>query len=151
MTIADAIRQLAGKGSMQQLVCTVVERNGFTCTCQPLDGSTAIPDVRIVAHDEKDGFVLIPAVGSIVVVAMLNDKAGLVVMQSEVEEVYWKAGNTTYSATAAGHLIKKGNDTLKQALTLMIEAVQKIVVLQGTNPDYAKLQQALNKVNNILR
>jgi hypothetical protein len=47
--------------------------------------------------------------------------------------------------------IKKQNDTLRQALEMIIQAVMKVAVIQGTNPDYAKLQQALIKIQNILR
>ena len=43
------------------------------------------------------------------------------------------------------------NDTMKEVMTLIIEAVQQIVVLQGNNPNYVKLTQALVKVNNLLR
>jgi phage baseplate assembly protein gpV len=46
--------------------------------------------------------------------------------------------------------IKKGDDTLKQALTLINEAVTQIVVLYGNNPNYTKLLQAQQIINNIL-
>jgi phage baseplate assembly protein V len=47
--------------------------------------------------------------------------------------------------------ISAGDDSVKDALTLIIEAVQQIVVIQGNNPDYDKLSQALTKVNNIFK
>lgn len=43
------------------------------------------------------------------------------------------------------------DNSLKDALTLIIQAVQQIMVMQGNNPDYAKLSQALTKVNNIFK
>jgi phage baseplate assembly protein gpV len=46
--------------------------------------------------------------------------------------------------------LMKGSDTLKQILTLIVEAVQATVVLQGNNPDAAKLSQALGKINAIM-
>ncbi len=54
------------------------------------------------------------------------------------------------NATDGKLLVQKGADTLKQALTLIVEAVQPIVVLYGNNPVYAKLTQALAKINNLL-
>lgn len=47
--------------------------------------------------------------------------------------------------------ISVDNNSLKDALTLIIQAVQQIMVMQGNNPDYAKLSQALTKVNNIFK
>ena len=46
--------------------------------------------------------------------------------------------------------LSKGSDTLKDALTLLIEAVQQIMVIYGNNPDFSKLSQAQTKVNNLL-
>lgn len=84
---------------------------------------------------------------------------------SEIDEFLIKIGQKTYKLNDTGHLIKGGNDTLKQVLELMIEgskliieATQQILVLYGNNPDYAKLTQAnvdkftqaLTKLNNIL-
>ncbi len=40
-------------------------------------------------------------------------------------------------------------DSLKDILTLILKAVQPILVLYGNNPDYAKLTQALTKINNL--
>ncbi|HJU46360.1 MAG TPA: hypothetical protein VJ647_06215 [Chitinophagaceae bacterium] len=42
-------------------------------------------------------------------------------------------------------------NSLKDALTLIIQAVQQIVVMYGNNPDYGKLSEALTKVNNIFK
>lgn len=47
--------------------------------------------------------------------------------------------------------ITVNDNSLKDALTLIIQAVQQIVVMQGNNPDYAKLSEALTKVNNIFK
>jgi phage baseplate assembly protein V len=47
--------------------------------------------------------------------------------------------------------INVGDDSLKDALTLIIQAVQQIVVMYGNNPDYTKLSEALTKVNNIFK
>lgn len=48
-------------------------------------------------------------------------------------------------------LVQKGGDTLKQALVLIVEAVQPIVVLYGNNPVYSKLAEALTKINALLK
>lgn len=157
MTIKDAIRKLvegerdAGFGGSESVVCEVLEVNGMNCVCAPVNGAAEIQDVRLVADDTKDGFVLVPEVGSFVVVQMLNGTAGYLAMVSKITEVYYKVGTAQYNLNEVGHLVTKGEDTLKEALTLIVQAVQQIVVLQGNNPDYMKLTKALEKINNILR
>jgi hypothetical protein len=69
----------------------------------------------------------------------------------EIDKWRLKIGESVVEATSAGLLIQKQDDTLKQVLQLLIEAVQVIVVVQGTNPDYTKLTEAMNKLNNLLR
>jgi phage baseplate assembly protein gpV len=69
---------------------------------------------------------------------------------------YFEYDKTTHQMTVSLNssdgklLLQKGTDTLKQALTLIVEAVQPIVVLYGNNPVYTKLTQALTKINNLL-
>jgi hypothetical protein len=160
MTIQDAIKLLAGNGDRRSLsvgasgagiVCKIKEVDGLNCVCEPVDGSADIMDVRLVADDAEDGFVLVPAVDSYVVVEMINATAGYLGMVSKVTEVYWKSGTAEHSMTSSGHLIKKDDDTLKEVLTLIVESVQQVVVMYGNNPDYVKLAEALLKINNILR
>ncbi|MFT4062880.1 MAG: hypothetical protein QM642_11050 [Edaphocola sp.] len=63
----------------------------------------------------------------------------------------WQVADKKYSVDKSGHGISGGTDSLLDVIKLMIEAVQVIVITYGTNPDYAKLQQALLKAINILK
>lgn len=155
LTIKEIVQQLSNDGEWFEndrvKVCKVVSVDGFSCVVDPIDGDTRIEDVRLIADETDEFFVLIPKVESIVVVSFLTQNSAYVSMVSEVIEVKYKIGTALYSMTEAGFLLQKGNDTLKQAIILVIEAVQQIVVMQGNNPNYAKLTQALNKINNLLR
>jgi hypothetical protein len=130
---------------------TAVNDDG-TIAVEFADKST-IPDVQlksVVATGNE--VLLIPKVGSMVHIGSIeNSKDYVVVSVSEITEMRMTIDNVSYNVTADGFLLKKDNDTLLDALTLLIEAVQKIVVVQGQNPDYIKLQQSLNKVQNLFK
>lgn len=102
----------------------------------------------------KDGnkVILIPTVGSVVVVGRLDvSEEYIVVSVHEITEVVEVIGTTRYSHNTDGFLFKKADDHLLTVFELIIESVNQIVVVQGNNPDRVKLQQALLKVKNILR
>lgn len=103
---------------------------------------------------QKDGdkILLLPAVNSTVLVGRIEKSEEFVVLAvEEITEFVVKIGNTSYSQTATGFLVEKDGDTLLDVMKLIIEAVMQIVVIQGQNPDYTKLQSALQKAQNILR
>ncbi|MBS1641541.1 MAG: hypothetical protein JSR11_03600 [Bacteroidetes bacterium] len=153
MTIQEALRQLLNIDNLELhgIICKVTNVDGLTCECEPINGNAPIADVRLIADETESKYVLVPKVESIVVIQLINDNAGYVSMVSEVSEVLYKINDVYYSANSDGFLLKKGEDTLKQIITLIIQSVQQIVVLYGNNPDYEKLLQALNKTNNLLR
>lgn len=96
--------------------------------------------------------VMVPAVGSVVLVGMIGHSDECAVLSvSQITEIKATTGGTKYSITQDGFLFQKGSDDLRQVIELLIEAVQQIVVIQGTNPDYGKLLQAQTKVKNVLR
>jgi hypothetical protein len=80
-----------------------------------------------------------------------NSEEFVVLAVEEITEINIEINNVKYVVDETGFLIQKETDTLREVVQLIIEAVQKIVVLQGTNPDRVKLQQALAKAQNILK
>lgn len=157
LTIKELIKQLAGTGGQKSTsqgyikICFVISVDGLSCDCRPVNGDADIDDVRLVANEKEEFFVLIPKAGSIVIVESTTQGVSYVSMVSEISEVKYKIGDSFYSVTQAGHLVQKGDDTLKQVLTMIVEAVQQIVVMYGNNPDYVKLTEAMTKINNLLR
>jgi hypothetical protein len=152
LTIKEIIQQLADNGDeIYGRVCTVKSVNGLICDCSPVNGDADILDVRLVADESEERFVLIPAVDSYVCVEFFTREAAYISMVSKVSEVMYKIGEAYYSVTSEGFLLQKGTDTLKQILQNIVEAVQQIVVVEGNNPDYVKLQTALTSINNLLR
>lgn len=116
------------------------------------DGST-VDDVRLKSVVKDGGkVVMIPAVDSVILLGAIgNSKEYVVLAVDEVSEVLYEIMGVTYSVTADGFLIKKNEDTLKDVMLDLIEAVEQIIVLKGRNPDRVKLALAKSKVKNILR
>lgn len=112
-----------------------------------------IPDVLLRATT-KDGskYVEVPADGSVVMVGSINNSDEYVLLKAdEVQSVTAVINGVFYQADADGFLIKKDEDTALQVFNLIIEAVMQVVVLEGNNPDYAKLQEAKTKAQNIFK
>jgi hypothetical protein len=156
----EQIRQLlderAGRvGPSPTMLATVKSVDDAEGTCVLWDEETALDyyDVRLrPVLNGKESITVFPKVGSwCLAVRLENTEEWGVVACTEADKWRLKIGDAIIEQDAAGLQIKKQNDTLLQALELIIQAVMKIAVIQGTNPDYPKLQQALTKIKNILR
>lgn len=150
LTIKEIVQLLAHNGDESYgHVCTVKSVDGLVCDVEPINGDAPILDVRLVADETENKFILVPKVGSIVIVQFLTKEAAYVSMVSQISQVLWKIGESYLSCTEDGFVMKKGDDDMKEVLNLIIEAVEFIIVMQGRNPDRLKLANAKEKVNNI--
>ena len=92
--------------------CTVdsVDVTARTCYCIPLEtGKADLMDVRLIADTDKKGFLIIPKVGSVVFVTMINNEAGYVSMFSEVSEIQLNGDNYD-GIPIVGNLVQKLNN-----------------------------------------
>lgn len=150
--IRARLREFAAEvGPAPTMLATVVSVDEDELTCVLDDENGVIPDVRLKpVLDGEEGVIIFPKVGAWALAVRIEDDAEwMLVAASEVEKYRIKKGDYEFELSDAGFVVKKGNDSLKDALTLIIEAVQQIIVLQGTNPSYPKLTSALSKINNI--
>lgn len=160
MTAAEQLRQAlahhaAQHGPLQTILGKVAEVNEGegTCTVED-DDSPPWYGVRLTpAITAHKNLKLIPKAGSQCLMVRIEggDNDWWLMWAEQIEKWQLEADGVEMELDAAGLLLKKGSDTLKQALTLIVEAVQQVVVLYGNNPDYAKLAQALVKINNLLK
>jgi hypothetical protein len=157
---AEEIRQLLDErssrvGPSPTMLATVQSVDTAEATCVLYDEETDLEyyDVRLrPVIDDKESFTIFPKKGSWCLAARIeNTDEWMVLACSEADKWRLKIDNSVVEQDATGLLIQKQSDTLRQALELIIQAVMKVVVVQGQNPDYAKLQQALTKIQNILR
>jgi hypothetical protein len=120
-SIQDSIRKLANISNVSALVCTVesVDINEKTCYCIPINEDADIPNVRIMAQNEN-GFLLVPKVGSVVIISFLTDSDAYVSMVSEVSEIQLNGDNYD-GLVKINDLVDKLNDienTLNTHITL---------------------------------
>lgn len=120
-----------------------------------VDGEPTLTDVRFYAiiDNVASKIVIRPKEGSKVLVGLIGGiiTEAFVSQCSEIDSVTITIGTVVYKVTSDGHVIKKGSDTLLKALKMLIEGVSQIVVLEGNNPDYAKLNNALVMIQNVLK
>jgi hypothetical protein len=154
--IRDALKKLAAQhGPDNSMLAQVKSVNEGELTCDLYDEESELIfyDVRLMpVLNGKQSMTLIPKVDSWVVAIRVEDSEDWVIVGvNEIDKWRLMVGQSIIEQDTTGLLIKKQSDTLLDALKLIVEAVQKIVVIQGQNPDQVKLQQALVKLQNILR
>lgn len=157
--IQQALQQLLLDGhELYAKVCTVDSVNGMSCNCSPVDGSAPINDVRITADfDNANKWVLVPKVGSLVVVSFFNKDIGFVSMVNDVSQVLYKNGDTVFRVDDK-FFLAAGTENL---LTLMQDLLQAIIdekhmtntgVTISLTPDsVTKFEGIKTRFNNLLK
>lgn len=91
--LAQAIQQLAGtfnRDWAEILLCTVtaVDEDNFTCTCDSLTGEAVTEGITVKFNAESnDGFSVVPAVDSTVMVANSTRNGYYIFMTSDIQAV----------------------------------------------------------------
>jgi len=150
--IREGLRRFAERfGPAPTLLGTVVSVDADLCTMNvdELD----IPDIRLrPVVGGSEGITVYPKEGAWAVAVRLEQTDEFMLIAcSEVAKYRLVVDDMVYEVGEDKFLLKKGNDSLKDVIQLIIEAVQPIVVIYGNNPVYAKLTQALDKLNNIFQ
>lgn len=128
MNIAEAIRRMAqGSTPTTSIVCTVdsVDRSTNTCDCTPLDDSAPLLGVNMQAgQSATGGIVIVPKVGSHVVVGMVSGgNAGIVLLTEDIETLEVKIGNSSIVASADTITLNGGQ---LGGLVLVAELIDKL-------------------------
>lgn len=151
--IKDQLGKFASNYGPKTIVLAKVQAVNADDTADVVFDDGGMVNARLKAV-VKDGnkVVFIPSVNSAVLVGMIDNSDEYVVLSvDEISEVLYIVGTTKYSVDLNGFLIQRGSDTLKQAITLLIESIEPIIIIEGRNPDLIKLAQAKTKINNLLR
>lgn len=139
-------------GPMQTMLAVVesVDEANYTCVLVDEDELTYTCRLRPVL-DGLQSTTIFPLVGTwVLAIRIEEDEEWMLIAAGEGARYRIKIGACELETDGTHWSIKKGNDSLKDVMKLTIEAVQKIVVLQGTNADRGKLVSALSKLNNIM-
>lgn len=153
MTLQEMVQVLSGAGKTYPLLCEVVDVNDAdgTVDVEPMN-EPEYRDVRVnAALKAANGVKQMPKKGSKVFIIPTSKESGILVLASDLTSWGIAIATTRIEQTEDGLLIAKGEDTLRDALDLIVDAVLTTVVVQGTNPDQAKLNQAKSIIQNLLR
>ena len=174
--ILELRRRLAAMGRMPGGGCfpaTVREVDTDLRTCTVEAGGVAYHDVLLhaVASADSRGGWIVPATGSVVLVARIGDSNELyVAMTSEAEAVRFSVGDeaeavfsadgltvraaeTTFHATPSGFAVNRGDAGLRKTLEKLIDAIYKLTVTTGVGPsgtpgnaaDFMKIKEDLTQ------
>lgn len=122
--IRNAIKKIVEKDEYGYCaICTIesVDLIENTCYCIPINGDSDLMNVKLIANNGT-GFLIIPVIGSNVIVSLLSDQTAYVSMFSEVDKIIINGG-------AKGGLVNI-ND-LKTQLASLQNAVDTLKILTG--------------------
>jgi hypothetical protein len=154
MVKSEQIRKALGDfaasfGPAPTTIGTVASVGERTCilTVDDLD----YPDIRLSpVIDGTEGLTIFPKVGTMAMAIRIEEAdEWMLIGCQEIDKYRLVVGDLVFEVGTDQFTVKKGADSLKDALTLIVEAIQQIVVIYGNNPAYDKLTQALTKINNI--
>ena len=141
--IGQMIKALARQGAnIEAQLCTVtaVDAAARTVDCEPLDESAPLLGVNLQANQGlTSGMVLIPKVGSYVIVALMNDGInGCVIATEEVERMELVIGEARVEVTEDGIVLNGG------ALGGLVKVEALTARLNGIEESINELKAALS-------
>ncbi|ENG5660630.1 hypothetical protein ABUT75_002190 [Flavobacterium psychrophilum] len=147
--IAGVIKKISkSSDEVYAKICEVLEVNteDKTIDVKPIDDTAEIFNVRLQAESETGGLVLIPKVGSMVLVVFLNKNNAAVVNTSEIEKFSLVISTCKFEVHNTGFLLQKENETLKKIMIDLVGAVKQMSFTL-TTPD--TINGATTLLNNI--
>jgi len=123
--------------SINSVICKVTEYSAPTKTyyCTPIGDYADIQQVKIIADSTKDGYIIYPKVGSVVIVSMINENTGYIALFSEVDEVHFAGVN--YGGIAKTEQLKTKYNNLETRVNLLVTDLTALATAMnslGTTP-----------------
>ena len=145
--ILEAIQRISGtfdKDIPQLIICTVdsFDLETQTCECTPVggDSTTTIPGVQLKA-EPNDGILIIPKIGSTVIVAFSLKTSAYIFMFSDIDSVDIIIPSATVGGNPTRIKIEEGKITFNDGTFDGLVKVNDLVT---------KLNNLENKVNSII-
>jgi len=135
--ITGIIKKMSKSGDeVYAKVCEVLEVNTQEATIdvKPTDGTAEIFDVRLQAESQTGGLVVLPKVGSMVLVVFLNKNSAAVVNTSEIQKLSLVISPCIFEVDNTGFLLQKENETLKQLMADLIDAIKALKFTTNNGP-----------------
>ena len=134
---ADLIKKIANSDDVRMLSCTVDSVDGSTCDVTPVSGDAPLKKVRLNADITSDlGNLIVPKIGSVVLVAQLTEVDSFVAMFSEIESISLKIqGKVSIKASSSGNVVidVEGNLDISAA-AIFLGGSNGIVTAPGLPP-----------------
>lgn len=130
MSIKSALQALVerqGEGVCCVAEVLAVDASLRSCDVAPLNESAEVYGVRLQAvEDSVEGLVLIPAVGSFVIVSWLSDHDTYVSLTGTVESVIGKVDKQELSWTKNGLKLNSGQADLATEVSMLLDGLSKL-------------------------
>ncbi len=131
MDIRESIRRIADTGEeIYSQIATVldVDKSERTCTVEPANGDAEIYDVRLQAViSGANGYVLLPKIGSDVIVTFLGKETAHVTMVSEIDSLSLIIDKQELLYDAKGLSIKSSSSDLKTELNNIVSTMSSLI------------------------
>jgi hypothetical protein len=137
--IKEAIRKIAGAAPGDAIPCTVVAVQDYTCTVKQIENDVEITKVRLnAAQDPAKGFIIKPAVNSVVLLEAISATDYYVSMFSDVASFSLKIGSISLELNQNEITLNGG------AAGSYLTDINKLVAeVNATRADIRSLKQAL--------
>lgn len=144
--IIEVVRKIIRREVISGVVAgTVAEVTNTSCTIKR-EGQ---PDITDALLNGKEGelanyITIVPKEGSQVLAAIIEGKTteAVIIACETPEKVLWKIGTAVYEFDADGHLIKRGNETLKKILDDLFEGILALTVTTSSGPSGTPINAA---------
>ena len=148
MNLTDLIKQASKTDAeIYSQIGTVESVNGDVCVVAPLNGDAPINGVKLTAGATENGVVLVPVVGSVVVVTFTSKTRAVVSLFSEVETVAIRGEQL------GGVLIAKEMraqlDRMTARIDGIVDALNKSAADSSAGAFKASLTPLLTEVKNL--
>ncbi|RTL47461.1 MAG: hypothetical protein EKK39_14245 [Sphingobacteriales bacterium] len=152
--IREALQQWAERfGPRPTILAKVVavDELNYTCDLQDDDG-TQFYGIRLrPVLDGNEAVTQFPSIGTwAIAVRIESDEDWMLLTAGQIDKIRVSIGAATFQITNQGFLLQNGAAEMWQAFSLLFQALEKIVVLQGTNIDYVKLEQSKQTFKTLL-
>ncbi len=109
---------------------TSIDEAAQTCNVEELVGEHEIFDVRLRASKATKGLLIVPEVGSQVLIGAIgqSDTEYCILSFTKVKKLSIDIDNVSYEIDNQGFLIKKGGEDLKSILNDLIQQIQLLTV-----------------------
>lgn len=92
-----------------------------------------------------------PKVGTKCLIGIIaNSPNAFLIEADELEEIYFKSGESEFTIKEDGFIINHSDESLKTVLNDMIDEINKIIVINGTTINVAAMEAIKQRLNTIL-